>query len=62
MRNQAHSLLIRVLVCVALGFAQSARAQDAVADFYRGKQVNLIVGYVEARATGLCSAGRASQG
>src|SRR6516165_1272732 len=45
MRNQAHSLLIRVLVCVALGFAQSARAQDAVADFYRGKQVNLIVGY-----------------
>ena len=45
MRNQAHSLLIRVLVCVALGFAQSARAQDAVADFYRGTQVNLIVGY-----------------
>ena len=30
---------------LALSFSSSGLAQDAVADFYRGKQINLIVGY-----------------
>jgi tripartite-type tricarboxylate transporter receptor subunit TctC len=36
------ALLLAVLV---FPVSSSARAQDPVADFYRGKQVNLIVGY-----------------
>src|ERR1700741_320944 len=37
------SALVLVLVLLALPAAVSA--QDAVADFYRGRSVNLIVGY-----------------
>ena len=33
------------LVFVLLALPGAARAQDAVADFYRGRNVNLIVGY-----------------
>src|SRR5215831_12324143 len=33
------------LLCAACVFAASARAQPAVEDFYKGRQVNLIVGY-----------------
>src|SRR6478735_4553134 len=33
------------LVFVLLALPGAARAQDAVADFYRGKNLNLIVGY-----------------
>jgi tripartite-type tricarboxylate transporter receptor subunit TctC len=45
MPKQGRLLWTAVLLGAALGFAQSALAQDAIADFYRGKQVNLIVGY-----------------
>ena len=31
--------------CLAVPFAGTARAQNAVADFYRGKQIKLLVGY-----------------
>jgi tripartite-type tricarboxylate transporter receptor subunit TctC len=37
-------MLKRALVLVALGFASPAAAQDAVANFYRGKQLQLRVG------------------
>ena len=33
------------MLCAACVFAASARAQPAVEDFYKGRQVNLIVGY-----------------
>src|SRR5262249_38902843 len=33
------------LLCAACVFAAPARAQPAVEDFYKGKQINLIVGY-----------------
>src|SRR5687767_15851169 len=32
------------IAAIAVSFAQSARA-DAVADFYKGKQINVVVGY-----------------
>ena len=36
---------LQAALCAALLLANSALAQDPVADFYRGRQVNLIVGY-----------------
>ena len=40
----AQALACAILAGALVG-AQEARAQDAVADFYRGKQVNIIVGF-----------------
>ncbi|HEY7662378.1 MAG TPA: hypothetical protein VH934_04550, partial [Xanthobacteraceae bacterium] len=37
--------MIASLLIAALSFAAPALAQDPVEDFYRGRQVNLIVGY-----------------
>ena len=42
-RRQAVSGL--AAACLAAPFAGTARAQAAVADFYRGKQITLLVGY-----------------
>ena len=36
---------IIALLFVAVGLSAPARAQPAVEDFYKGKQINLIVGY-----------------
>ncbi|MBV8243319.1 MAG: hypothetical protein JOY75_21250, partial [Hyphomicrobiales bacterium] len=33
------------MLCAACAFAAPARAQPAVEDFYKGKQINVIVGY-----------------
>jgi len=38
-------LRIIALLFVAVGLSAPARAQPAVEDFYKGKQINLIVGY-----------------
>ena len=38
-------MLNRAAVLAALMFASEAASADPVADFYRGRQVNLIVGY-----------------
>jgi tripartite-type tricarboxylate transporter receptor subunit TctC len=46
LKRAASSLLhISAVALVAFGLSDTTLAQDAVADFYRGKQVNLIVGY-----------------
>ncbi|MGA8818436.1 MAG: hypothetical protein WB624_14170, partial [Xanthobacteraceae bacterium] len=42
-RRQAVSGL--AAACLAAPLAGTARAQNAVADFYRGKQITLLVGY-----------------
>src|SRR5713226_3956415 len=36
---------LQAALCASVLLANSALAQDPVADFYRGRQVNLIVGY-----------------
>src|ERR1700738_2973319 len=36
---------LQAALCAALLLADAALAQDPVAEFYRGRQVNLIVGY-----------------
>jgi tripartite-type tricarboxylate transporter receptor subunit TctC len=38
-------LRIIALLFVAVGLSAPARSQPAVEDFYKGKQINLIVGY-----------------
>ena len=35
---------VALLAVAALAFAAPARAQDAIADFYRGKQITIVVG------------------
>jgi tripartite-type tricarboxylate transporter receptor subunit TctC len=37
--------LLITLLFAALGLPASARAQPTVEDFYKGRQINLIVGY-----------------
>ena len=44
MRDHRPSLLSALAAAAVLGLAVPAQAQDAVAQFYRGKQINLYVG------------------
>ena len=44
-RGRSFAALLLALCCAGALLPKSAFAQDAVAEFYRGRQVNLIIGY-----------------
>ena len=43
--RRSFARLLLALCCAGALLPKSAFAQDAVAEFYRGRQVNLIIGY-----------------
>jgi hypothetical protein len=44
-RGRSCGRILLALCCAGALLPKSAFAQDAVAEFYRGRQVNLIIGY-----------------